>query len=151
MPEELTGHGVGDDGALVADDRIGDPGRERVAAHRLEHAAGDEQDVDPRRTGCRDRVAGPRTQHGVLADQRAVEVARERLHVAREVRGQRELRAQDFVVRNATRSASCCGLSVWPKVVGMTFFGNPGGTYDGGGLVIEACVKSTSGWPAFLA
>ena len=34
---------------------------------------------------------------------------------------------QDFCVRNATRSARSCGLIVWPKVVGITFW-KPGGT-----------------------
>ena len=55
----------------------------------------------------------------------------------REIRRKRERRRrQDFWVRNATRSASCCGLIDWPKVVGITFVGYPGGTYSGGGFVI---------------
>ena len=38
-----------------------------------------------------------------------------------------------------------------PKVVGIAFVGNPGGTYFAGGLVIALSVKSSSGWPAFCA
>ena len=42
----------------------------------------------------------------VLCDERAVEVARKRLHVAREVRRQLE-QSYCSCVRNATRSATC--------------------------------------------
>ena len=117
MAEELAADGVRDHGALVADDRIGDPGGERVAPHRPEHPARDQQDVDaggPRRCDRRQRA---RTQDCVLADQRAVEVARERLHVAGEARGERQL-CVDWKT-NAATSAICFGLSEPPNE-GMT-------------------------------
>jgi len=42
--------------------------------------------VDVRATHAGQRVARPRRQASILADQRPVEVARDRLNVAREVR-----------------------------------------------------------------
>ena len=121
VAQELTGHRVGDDGALVAHDRVGDPGCERVAAHRLEHAAGHQEDVDARRLRRSDRRGGARAQHGVLADQGAVEVAGERLHVAGERRRQGEPARQLCVdwKTNAATSAICFGESD-PLKEGMT-------------------------------
>ena len=75
-----------DDRTLVAHHRIVEPGLERVPPDRLEHAAGHEHDVDVRATHAGQRVARPRRQASILADQRPVEVARDRLNVAREVR-----------------------------------------------------------------
>ena len=121
MAQELAGRRVGDDGALVADDRVGDPRLERVAAHRLEHPPGDEQDVDAGRPCRRDRRRRPRAEHRVLADQGAVEVAGERLDVAGERRRQGERPAQLCVdwKTNATTSAICFGESD-PLKEGMT-------------------------------
>jgi hypothetical protein len=85
VPEELARHRVGDDGALIADDRIGEPGFLQVREHRAEHAAGDDDDVDPRVDGASQGRARARPQQRVLADQRPVEIARERLDVPREV------------------------------------------------------------------
>jgi hypothetical protein len=48
--------------------------------------------VDPRRAGALDCPLGPRPEEGVLGDQRAVEVARERRDLAGERRRQLEQR-----------------------------------------------------------
>jgi hypothetical protein len=73
--------------------------------------------MDSRGAGSTDRRARARPQFRVLADQRAVEVAGERLDLTWEPG--REL--QLFCVRNATRSASCVSLS--DENVGITPFG----------------------------
>jgi hypothetical protein len=65
-----------------------------------------------RRAQGRDR---PRRQDGVLGDQRAVEVAGERLDLCREVVGEGQL----FCVRNATSASTSSGDSVLK--LGITF------------------------------
>jgi hypothetical protein len=60
--------------------------------------------------GTTERATGARVQDAVLADERAIEVARERRDLAREV-GRKVYLAGS---RNATRSASCFSLSFWP-------------------------------------
>ena len=78
MAEELARDGVGDDGALVADDGIVDPRLGDVRADGAEHPAGDDDDVHAGRAGRGDRGLRARPKHGVLGDERAVEVDRER-------------------------------------------------------------------------
>jgi hypothetical protein len=73
--------------------------------------------VDPGRVRARERALRARAQEGVLADERAVEVARERVDRAGEVRRESQLP----LVRNVTR-ASTCGLESDAKL-GMTFGG----------------------------
>ena len=122
VAEEPARGGLGDDRALVADDRLVDTGRVDVRLHRLEHAPGDDDDVDPLGPHPGDRLARARPELDVLRDQRAVEVAGERLDLA----GEPFRKDQDFCVRKATRSASCLSLS--DENVGMTPFGKPGTT-----------------------
>ena len=111
---------VGDQCALVADDRLG-PGE--VGAHRLEHASGDDDHVRAARPGSSERRARARPQHVVLRDQRPVEVARHRRDLGGEAGGE----LQDCVVRNLTRSLICASVSL-PLYGGMTPFGKPGTT-----------------------
>ena len=101
MSQPAPADGVGHDGALVADDRIVEARLQGVRPHRLEHAARDEHDVNPGRTRRRERGTRARAQHGVFADQRPVEIARNRIDRAREV--VRELQPCG-VVRKSTRS-----------------------------------------------
>jgi hypothetical protein len=75
--------------------------------------------VDPGGTGGGDRTSGARVQDPVLADQRTVEVARESVDRAGEVRRESQLP----LVRNETRA------STWPfdsdLKLGMTFGAKP--------------------------
>ena len=76
---------VGHDGALVADDEPVELELVEVALHRPEHPARDDHERD---RGVADGAHGSaraRVHRGVCRDQRAVEVARERSDVAREV------------------------------------------------------------------
>ena len=79
VPQELPADGVGDDRALVADDRVVDPGRLSVRPHRPEHPAGDQDHVDARRRARRRLPRGCAAGAPRPSDQRAVEVAGERL------------------------------------------------------------------------
>jgi hypothetical protein len=78
VAEELAGHRVGNDGALVADDRVVDPGLLDVRADRAEHPSGDDDHAHAGRAHGGDRSLRPRPQDSVLGDQGAVEVDRER-------------------------------------------------------------------------
>ena len=123
VPQELAGHRVGDDGALVADHRIVDPGLEDVRTDRAEHAAGDDDHVDAGRAHRRDRRRGPRSEQRIRGDERPVEVGRERLDLAREV--VRELDRSYGVPPVAlttydATSAICCVVS-WPLNDGIAF------------------------------
>ena len=122
MAQELAGRGLGDDRSLVADDGVVDPCLRRVATHRLEHAARHDDDVHAGCAGGPDGGDRARPQDRVLRDQRAVEVAGERLDVGREAGGERQL----FWVRKATRSATCWSLRLAND--GITPSGKPGTT-----------------------
>ena len=82
VAQELAGARVGDDGALVADDRVVDAGLLQVRPHRAEHAAGDDDHADPGGAGAGDRRLRPRPERAVLPDQRPVEVAGEDVGLA---------------------------------------------------------------------
>ena len=69
-----------------------------------------------------DRPPGARVQEAVLADERAVEVARERVDRAGEVRRESQLP----LVRNETRASTWLFDS--DEKFGMTFGGKPGWT-----------------------
>jgi hypothetical protein len=73
--------------------------------------------VDLGRARRGDRAPGARVEEGVLADERAIEVARERVDRAGEVRRESQLP----LVRNVTR-ASTSALDSDAKL-GMTFGG----------------------------
>ena len=88
MPQPLPG-GVGHDGALVADDRLVERSRLEEPPHRLHHSTGDDDHVETGGACGAKRVHGPRLQLAV-PHQRAVEVGRDDLDVAREVVGERE-------------------------------------------------------------
>src|SRR2546423_15710902 len=122
MPQPPAALRLGDDRALVADDRVVEPGLERVRPHRPEHAPGHDYDMDARRPRGRDRTARAQAQEPVLGDQRPVEVAGERLDLAREVG--RELQLP--LVRNETSASTWLFVSVLK--LGMTFGGKPGWT-----------------------
>ena len=110
MAEESTRR-VGHDGALVADDEPVELELVEVALHRPEHPARDDHERDP---GVADRAhGGARARmHGcVFRDQRAVEVARERGDVAREV----VRKAQTYWVTKAATSAISWSLRRSPK------------------------------------
>ena len=117
VAEPAAARRLGDDGALVADDRVVEARLERVRPDRPEHPAGDEDDVDPGRAGGGDRAPRALVQEAVLGDERAVEVARERVDRAGEVRRESQLP----LVRNVTR-ASTWALESDAKL-GMTFGG----------------------------
>ena len=75
-----------DDGrALVADQRILDPGRLSVRQRRAEHPPGRDHDVDPGRPGGPDRCDRARRKDAVVREQRAIEVGRERGDLTGEV------------------------------------------------------------------
>jgi hypothetical protein len=80
-----------DDCALVADDWIVERERLEVRAHGTEHAARDDDHMDARLARCTDSGPRSRMHFRVLGDQRAVEVAGERLDVARKVLGKSQL------------------------------------------------------------
>jgi hypothetical protein len=61
-----------------------------VTPDRAEHPSGDDDDPEVGLARRGERTERARAEDEVLADQRAVEVARERLDVAREVVGQRQ-------------------------------------------------------------
>jgi hypothetical protein len=73
--------------------------------------------VDPGAAGGGDRAAGPRVEGAVLADERAVEVAREGVDRAGEVRRESQLP----LVRNETRASTWVFDS--DLKLGMTFGG----------------------------
>jgi hypothetical protein len=78
--------------------------------------------VDARGTRGGDRAAGARPQEAVLGDERAVEVARERLDGAGEVRRESQLP----LVRNETSASTWLFES--DAKLGMTFGWKPGCT-----------------------
>ena len=92
VQEERPAARVDDRGALVADDRVAELGLLEVRAHRPEHPARGHEHMDARGSGGGDRRQRARPQHGVLADEGAVEVADERVDRGREVGGRRKLR-----------------------------------------------------------
>src|SRR5436190_4254434 len=116
VPKEAAADRVGDDRALIADDRVVDTRRLQIRAHRLEHPPGDDEHVDPRRSSGADGVTGPGPEDGVLGDQRPVEIAGERLDAGREVG--REGQPLVACTTYAATSAICFGLS-WPEKAGM--------------------------------
>ena len=63
------------------------PARGDRVPHRLHHPSGDDDDVQPRRVRPAQRSERTRLQNAVVPDERAVEVGRDDLEVAREVRG----------------------------------------------------------------
>ena len=78
--------------------------------------------MDAGGAGCGNGVARARVQEPVLADERAVEVARERVDRAGEVRRESQLP----LVRNETRASTCVFDS--DAKLGMTFGWKPGWT-----------------------
>ena len=84
VQEELARPRVDHGRALVADDRLADPRPLEVRLDRAEHPARRDEDRDSGRLRPRDRGERPIAQHRTPVDQRAVEVAGERLHGLRE-------------------------------------------------------------------
>jgi hypothetical protein len=84
MAKPRTGHRIGDECALVADDRILEARCLEIGAHRLKHPAGDDDHVGTCGAHQPDSLARPRPELTVGRDQRTVEVARERGDALRE-------------------------------------------------------------------
>ena len=84
MAKELAAQRVGDDSALVADDGIVEPCLLEVGLHAAEHPSGHDDHVRAPRAHGGDRLAGARAEHGILCEQRPVEVDRERGDALRE-------------------------------------------------------------------
>src|SRR5919109_863642 len=154
VPQPAAADRLRDDGALVADERIVQPGLERERPRGAEHPPRHEHDVDAGRVRRAQRVACALVQHDVLADQRAVEVAGDRSDVAGKVR--REVQPCGLV-RKSTRSfKSFAGSDLYD--FGITFFGH-GAVPDGGhclptnlfGSTIESWTNAVSGCFACLA
>jgi hypothetical protein len=76
---------------LIADDRLGQAGVREIGRDRPVHPAGDDDHVQPGGTRGAQRRPRPRPQDAVLRDQRPVEVARERVDLAREALRQDQL------------------------------------------------------------
>ena len=83
VEQELARRRIGDDGALIADHEVVEPGLFEVRAHRSEHPSGDDDDVGAGRPRPGQRLPRAGTQHAVLGDQRPVEVEREGGYVRR--------------------------------------------------------------------
>jgi hypothetical protein len=75
--------------------------------------------VNPGRARGRDRATRARTERGVLADQRPVEVARNRLDLAGKVR--RKLQPCGLLMKSTRSLRSEAGNDAYD--FGMTFFG----------------------------
>ena len=146
MSKPPPGDRLRDDRALVADDRIVDSGLACVSPHGLEHAAGDEDDVNSGVAYRADRGTRARVQHCVLGDQRPVEVACDRFDALREVG--REVQPCGFVRKSTSAFRSFAGSELYD--FGMTFFGKPGWTYLFGST-IESWTNVASGCFACLA
>ena len=95
VAEKLAGHGIGDERPLVADERLRDARREDVRPRRPEHPSGRDDHRNAGGPGARDRRVRAGAQLNVLRDQRPVEVARERLDLAGEVRREDQLPAAE--------------------------------------------------------
>jgi hypothetical protein len=110
VTKPATADRVGDDGALVADDRIFDPRLQRIPADRLKHPSRHEHDVNSRRPRSGDRRTSPRAENRVLADQGPVEVARDGVDLARKV--PREVQPCGFVRKSTRALRSLAGRSL---------------------------------------
>ena len=119
VPQPPAADRVRDDGALVADERIVEPGLQGEGPGRLEHPSRHEHDVDPRCVGRAERAARPLVQDDVLADERPVEVAGDRRYVPRKVR--REVQPCGLVRKSTRAFRSPAGRVLYD--FGMTFFG----------------------------
>ena len=119
VAEELAADRICDDRSLVADDGLCDARGERVRASRPEHPARGDDDRDAGIPGGGDGGARPRAKLYVLGDQRAVEIARERLDARREVCGQGKRQLPAAVETYAATSAICCSVST-PSNGGIT-------------------------------
>jgi hypothetical protein len=91
VAQERPCRGLGHDRALVADDRVGEPGSLEVGTNRPEHPAGDDDDVQASLASARKRSQRTRPQHPVLRNQRAVEIGRDERDVVRKAVGERQL------------------------------------------------------------
>ena len=85
MQQPFARHRIDDGGALVADQRLLDPGRLRVGERRAEHPSGRDHDVDPGRARGLNRCDRARGEDAVVREQRAIEVGRERGDLTGEV------------------------------------------------------------------
>src|SRR6266852_2297469 len=124
VAEELAAHRIGDDGALVADDRVVESGLDRVRPRRDEHASRDDDHVRARRADRGDRGARARVEHGVLGDQRPVEIAGEGGDPARKVGRQLQQRygVPPVAVTTYEATSAICWSVSWPLNDGMAPF-----------------------------
>ena len=110
VTQEHAGIRVDDRSALVADDRVDDPGLLRVRARRAEHPAGRDQHPEARRLRCADRLLRPLADDRVLCDQCAVEVADDDVDVERKIAWKLDQPEVDWTTY-AAMSAICCSDS----------------------------------------
>src|SRR5205085_2403350 len=146
VSQPLPGLRFRDDGALVADDRVVEPRLEGVRPHGLEHAPRDENDVHSLGAHALDRFPCARAKHDVLSDQRAVEVARNCVGVARKV--SREVQPFGFVRKSTSAVMSDAGS--FEYVFGITFGGYPFWMYLFGST-IDSLTNAASGCFACFA
>jgi hypothetical protein len=74
VEQELACRRVGDDGSLVTDHEIVQPGLLEIRPDRTKHPSGDDDHVRARLARSRERRPRARTQSAVLGDQRPVEI-----------------------------------------------------------------------------
>jgi hypothetical protein len=87
VAQERTAARIGDEGALVANDRVVELRLLEVRAHGAEHPAGDDDEGNSERANGSNGLDRALREERVLADQGAVEIARDRLDRARKVSG----------------------------------------------------------------
>ena len=87
VEHERAADGIDDGRSLVTDDEVGDARLVEIGPHGAKHPTRRNDDGDPGRLRAGDRRAGARPQQAVTADEGAVEVAGERLDIARKRRG----------------------------------------------------------------
>ena len=112
VPQPATAHRLRDHGALVADDRVVEPGLEHVRPDGAEHPPGDDDHVQAGVARAGERASRALVEHGVLAHQRAVEIARERADLPREAGGKRQPLCG--LVRKSTSWVICSADSAFP-------------------------------------
>src|SRR5207237_940025 len=111
VPQPLPGLRLSDDRALVADHALVEPRLTGGGTHGPAHPAGNEDHVDAGTPDACDRLACAWPQHHVLADQRPVEVARDGLEVAREIR--RKIQPAGFVRKSTSAWMSDAGKDLY--------------------------------------
>ena len=114
MAQELAGHRVGDDRALVADHWIVEAGLLEVRPDGTEHPSRHDDHVHAARAYAGNRIAGARAEHRVLGDQRPVEVDGECGDVARECAGKLYGGVPPVALTTYAATSAICWVDNWP-------------------------------------